>query len=102
VVSNLSWTGHVRHEDVACLDSSMWHHGICRDLSMGPPFSSLSYVLNTDESQPLDRRMDRSPPYILEREDNSGLRDFGDIVDMYKNNEEPKARYSRRLEGYSL
>jgi hypothetical protein len=65
VVSNLSWTGHIYHENVACLDSSMWHNGICHELSVGHPLLSINHGLSMDESQSLDLRVDRAPPYIL-------------------------------------
>jgi len=42
-------------------------------------------VLSANKYQPSDIRVDRSPPYVLEREENLGLRGSEDVVDLYKN-----------------
>jgi hypothetical protein len=60
------------------------------------PLPSLSLMLGADKYQPSDLRVDRSPPYILEREENSGLRVSEDVEYLYKKDRGPKAWYSRR------
>jgi hypothetical protein len=71
------------------------------EFSVGP-LPSLNLVLGVEKYQPSDLRVDRSPPYILEREENSGLRGSKDVVDLYKNDGGSEGPIFTKTRRYSL